>query len=161
MAWEARVKAAILKWKNIRQRMLASGMVEGAIDASNIELHRPRGGGGELNMHNEQIEGAKIFLPPPGSGPASVFTDEEMALIDPEIRQSLGLLSNEARARIKSHLQTVMALGNPAPAADSARGEPERGQQRAAAPAKPAGSSPIDQAALRARLESKLGEKKE
>ena len=72
MSWEDRAKPAVLAWKKLRLRALTTGMISDresgdfrfARDVANIERLRRAGGSGELNMHNEQIPGARIYLPP-------------------------------------------------------------------------------------------------
>jgi len=65
--WEGRKKKDVLKWKNLRLRMHATGMLDmlkDSSDVANIELYRPVGGPQELNMVGEQIAGTDIHLPP-------------------------------------------------------------------------------------------------
>lgn len=65
--WEERQLHNILEWKNIKLRMLSSGMIDGPADArdvANVETLRPTYSAQELAMHGEQIVGKTISLPP-------------------------------------------------------------------------------------------------
>lgn len=103
--WEAKTKVLyVLPWKALRCRLHASGISESHLadqrDISNIEMYRPKGGSGELPMDNAQIPGKDYYLPPPNAGPAVIFSDDDLALLernDPELRESIALLSNDAR----------------------------------------------------------------
>lgn len=65
--WEGQNKGKILRWKNLRLRMHAAGMLDEvatATDVANLERFRPAGGSHELNMDNALIDGKSIHLPP-------------------------------------------------------------------------------------------------
>jgi hypothetical protein len=84
-AWEARNKPKVLKWKNLRLRLHASGETFGGLerDVANIEVYRPRGGAGELSMDNAQIPGKSIYIP--GNVEVrNVMSDDEREGIDAE-----------------------------------------------------------------------------
>jgi len=92
MAWEKRNKKNILRWKNMRLRMHATGMLpdhasDAPSDIANIETFRPSGGPGELNLDNCQIPGARYYFPgqiEPGNvadGDAKARWDQETAEI--------------------------------------------------------------------------------
>jgi len=113
-AWDDRNKTAVLMWKHLRRRLHATGISDARLadegDISNVERYRPTGGSAELNMHNEQIEGRSQFGPVPGAGPAVVFTEPELTklrLVDPELSQHLGTLTNEQRQMIADVLRGV------------------------------------------------------
>jgi len=112
-AWEKRNKVKILEWRNIRLRRRASGASDDPDDARdicNIEIHRPVGGPGELNMHNEQIPGQKYYLAPAGTEPAVVMSEAEgeiLKAINPELHARIGLLTNEQRAEVLAVLRNV------------------------------------------------------
>ena len=112
-AWEKRNKIKILEWRNIRLRRRASGASDDPDDARdicNIEIHRPVGGPGELNMHNEQIPGQQYYLPPAGTEPAVVMSEAEgeiLKAINPELHARIGLLTNDQRAEVLAVLRNV------------------------------------------------------
>lgn len=104
--WERDNEDDVGEWKNIRRRMLESGMLPGSMSersASNIELYRPAGGSGELNMDNAQIPQARTFY---GLGGRSTpLTDDELAVLKmlaPAIYEKVALLSAEQRDEIKA-----------------------------------------------------------
>lgn len=104
-AWEDRNKPAILEWKNIRLRLHAGGDIKDvprdANDVANMEMFRPSGGLGQMNLDNAQINPPTYYMPPAGAPPATVFTDEDMALLEdlaPDTRNAIIVMSNEARA---------------------------------------------------------------
>jgi hypothetical protein len=106
-SWSDRNKTGILQWKQLRRRLHASGVSKHRLadegDISNIEIYRPEGGPGELNMHNEQIPGKVMSLPPAGAGPATVMSDEQAEMlqsINPELHGKMALLSNDQRAEV-------------------------------------------------------------
>lgn len=113
VAYMKRNKNKILEWKNIRLRRHASGALDYADDArdiANLEVHRPVGGPGELNMHNEQIPGAIIHLPPPNVDPVAVMSEVEGEIIksiNPELHARMALLTNEQRAEVLAVLRNV------------------------------------------------------
>ncbi len=118
MNWEWRNKKKILEWKNIRRRLVASGAHEGkdtgpyTSDIANIELYRPSGGAGELNMHGEQIPGKVIHQSPIGADPVAVLTPErEEALreIEPGLLAKIALLDNEQRAKVFDIIDGIIA----------------------------------------------------
>jgi len=107
MAWQKNTKTKVAQWKNIRRRLHASGISEHRLadegDVSNIEMFRPRGGSGEMNMDNAQIEGKNCRLPPPGAGPVAIMNEKDagiLAEINPELLAAMGTLTNEQRAGV-------------------------------------------------------------
>lgn len=117
MAWSRRHKADVLRWKQLRRRLHASGISEHRQadegDISNIELFRPVGGSQELSMDNAQIPQTKtIYQAPPGAGPAVVMSDEQAALlksIDPEVHVKMALLDNATRAAVLEFIDGQIA----------------------------------------------------
>ena len=118
MRWEKRNKEDILRWKNVRLRQHASGLLDElpeATDIANLERFRPQGGAQELNMHSEQIPGRIQHGPTPGAGPAVVFSDQEtetLKVLDPELHDRLALMTNEHRALVKSMLRHLPGDSN-------------------------------------------------
>ena len=112
-AWEKRNKVKILEWRNIRLRRRASGASDDPDDARdicNIEVHRPAGGPGELNMHNEQISGQEYYLPPAGSPPAVVMSEAESEILkalNPELHARMALLDEAQRTEVLAVLRNV------------------------------------------------------
>jgi len=113
MQWEARNKADIGEWKNIRRRMMASGAVESSVsDASvaNVEMLRPSGGH-QLSMDGAQIPVAKTYYGL--GGRSSTFTDEELVLLEkvaPRLKEMIALLSADQRDEIKTSLQAEAVI---------------------------------------------------
>ena len=104
-SWEARNKAAILEWKNVRLRLHAGGDIKDvprdANDIANMEMYRPSGGVGQMNLDNAQINPPTFFLPPVGVEPSTVFSDDDMDLLaelSPDTRNAIIVMTNEARA---------------------------------------------------------------
>lgn len=104
--WEQRHEGDIAEWKNIRRRMLASGMLPDSLSersASNYEMYRPAGGSGELNMDNAQIPQTRTFY---GLGGRSTpFTDDELSVLKilaPGIYDKVALMSADQRDEVKA-----------------------------------------------------------
>jgi hypothetical protein len=124
--WEKAKKNAVLKWKQVRRRLHATGVsvdrLSDESDISNIEMYRPAGGPQELSMDNAQIPVQRtVHLPPVGAGPTAVMSDEDGELLgrlDPELRESMAVLDNDARARVLEYVRSIKD-GVP-PAADAA-----------------------------------------
>jgi hypothetical protein len=119
MQWENRHENNIGEWKNIRRRMLMSGMLPSAmseLSASNIEMFRPVGGSGELNMDNAQIPQTRTFYGLGGrSSPMTERELELLKLLAPEIYEKVTLLTADQRDEVK----TAIAEHEPAIAATS------------------------------------------
>lgn len=110
--WEQKHEADIGEWKNIRRRQLESGMLPSSMSersASNIELYRPAGGSGEMNMDNAQIPQTRTFY---GLGGRSTpFTDDELAVLKvlaPAIYEKVALLSADQRDEVKAAIADVV-----------------------------------------------------
>ncbi len=107
--WEKEHKCHVLEWKNIIRRLAESGHIPEGVkageDLANVERLRPVGGAHQLSMDNAQIEGTQYHMV---ESPRSVvFNDSELdqlAEIDPEIRDGLITASPEVRAGIKQFL---------------------------------------------------------
>ncbi len=115
-SWSDRNKTSVLQWKQLRRRLHASGISSHRLsdegDISNIEMYRPEGGPGELNMHNEQIPGKIMNLPPAGAGPAAVMSAEQAEMLketNPELHGKMALLSNDQRAEVLGLVDNLMA----------------------------------------------------
>jgi hypothetical protein len=108
MNFEVRHEGNIGEWKNIRRRMLLSGMLPSAmseLSASNIEMFRPAGGSGELNMDGAQIPQARTFHGLGGrSAPLSDRELELLRLLSPEIYSKIILLTADQRDEVKAAL---------------------------------------------------------
>lgn len=109
IAWSRNKKKDVLKWKNLRRRLHASGISEHRLadegDISNIEMYRPDGGSGEMNMDNAQITGKDLHIPSFDNGLPTVLSDSEITKvkeIDPDI--NLAVLDNEQRAAVKEFI---------------------------------------------------------
>ncbi|MCP4900119.1 MAG: hypothetical protein GY906_24375 [bacterium] len=126
--WDRLKKKSVLEWKTLCRRLHASGISphkhsDGA-DVSNIERYRPTEASHELNMDNAQIPGAQIHLPPPGTPPAVVITEDDMAklrAIDPEIAAKIGLASAEQRAQMLDILNGTSTERAPRPKTTKAK----------------------------------------
>jgi hypothetical protein len=111
MQWEGRNKAKIAEWKNIMRRLWASNAVPSSVSdgsVANIEMHRPRGGAGELSMDGAQIPRTVTYS---GLGGRSVpFSDEQLAFLAkfyPGIHSQLPLMSADSRDEVKTALAEV------------------------------------------------------
>lgn len=98
MRWEKANKPKILEWKNLQLRLKP-----GERDAANLERHRPTGS--TLNMDGAQIQGKNFFMPAT-TGPAVVFSDEQLAYL-----KAMGfepaLMSNGERQVVKNHISGI------------------------------------------------------
>lgn len=118
--WDARTKPSILEWKNIRLRLHAGGnikdMPRDANDVANIEMFRPAGGPGELNMDNTQITPPSFYLPPAGSAQAVVFSEDDLVLLgelSPASRDRLIVMNNEDRVATMDVLRHFRSEAEP------------------------------------------------
>ncbi len=116
-AWQRNTKTAVAQWKNLRRRLHASGISEHRLsdegDVSNIEMYRPVGGSGEMNMDNAQIAGKDYRLPPPGAGPVAIMSDKDAEVLgqtNPELLAAMGTLSNDQRAEVLEMVRTITRL---------------------------------------------------
>jgi hypothetical protein len=133
-AWQKHTKEKVLQWKHLRRRLHATGISEHRLadegDISNVEMFRPVGGSGEMNMDNAQIPGAMMKLPPAGAGPASVMSDEQAEVlkdVNPELHDRMALLSNEQRAEVLALADNLIAMSVKSPVVDSAfEAEPKK-----------------------------------
>lgn len=109
LKWIRRTGKLAQQWKNLRLRLGASGHdfgngIDGdAHNLANLELYRPDGGAGELNMVNEQIEGLDFH----GGNQTVVFSTEEMLAIKeefPEVYAKMAFLEPEQRELIKQQI---------------------------------------------------------
>lgn len=119
LAFEKKHKANIAEWQNIRRRLLASGDLPENLSersASNIEMFRPAGGSGEMNMDNAQVPQARSFH---GLGGRSTpFSDEELAVLKilaPSIYNRLALLSAEDRDELRGAIADEAAAPESGP----------------------------------------------
>lgn len=116
MAWEARNKSAIMEWKNIRLRLLASGAlgdVTHAADVANVELFRPTSSSQELDLSTAQIVRPTHHIPRDAVS-AVVISDEEIAKIKelaPEVADKLALMTADLRAQVKDLVGQIMQAG--------------------------------------------------
>lgn len=117
--WEAAQKDNVLRWKGHCRRLHASGIADGRLDdagdISNVEMFRPVGGSGEMNMDNAQIPGTAYHLPPSGAAPGVIFTEDEktaLEAIDPELRDMLVTADNAMRHKIKTILRGIPESGH-------------------------------------------------
>ena len=97
--WESRNKAKILEWKNLQLRLTAGS---GDREVANLERHRPTAS--TLNMDNAFIQGKNFFMPET-SGPAVVFSDEQIAVlrkVSPVLADQLAMMSNQERQEVKN-----------------------------------------------------------
>lgn len=75
LAWEKANKARLQEYKYIQLRLNAG---TDDPDVANFEKFRPRGGSGELNMHNTIMpSGQTIHLPPGGIEIKNIMPEEE------------------------------------------------------------------------------------
>jgi len=113
MQWEARNKADIAEWKNIRRRLMASGAVESSVSdgsVANVEMLRSSGGH-QLSMDGAQIPVAKTYYGL--GGRSSTFSDEELVLLEkvaPRLKEMIALLSADQRDEIKTSLQAEAVI---------------------------------------------------
>lgn len=112
IAFEQKHEGNILEYKNIQKRLLAAGALPSAMSersAANIEMFRPAGGSGEMNMDNAQIPVTRTFY---GLGGRSTpFTDDELAVLKvlaPAIYEKVALLSADQRDEVKAAIADVV-----------------------------------------------------
>lgn len=121
LKWERENKQNILEWKNIRLRLHNGGHlneIPEARDVANFEQYRPADASHELNMHNMQISGKDYYLPPTGSGPVAVMSDEQadvLKQVNPELFSKMAMLSNDQRAEILNMVNHYISLPEEVP----------------------------------------------
>jgi len=105
LAWEKRNKLRILEWKNIQLRLKP-----GEQESANLERHRPVVG--SMNLDNAFVERKMFHNIEQVSGPAVVFSDEELVglgALSAEDHARAASMSNEERAVWKRVIQTFLA----------------------------------------------------
>lgn len=113
IAFETKHEDNILEYKNIQKRLLAAGALPSGMSersAANIEMFRPAGGSGELNMDNAQIPVTRTISL--GANRSSTLNERELEIIKllaPDIYDKLALLTSDQRDSLKT------ALAAPAP----------------------------------------------
>lgn len=116
--WEQKHEARIGEWKNIRRRMLAGGMLPGSMSersASNVEMYRPAGGSGELNMDNAQIPQVRTISL--GQNRSSTLSERDIdiiRLLAPDVYEKLALLSADQRDDLKAAIGEGQPIVDPA-----------------------------------------------
>ncbi|MCK5608332.1 hypothetical protein KAR91_41000, partial [Candidatus Pacearchaeota archaeon] len=127
--WEKRNKSDILAWKNIRLRMGASGVdfegmgTQGA-NIANLELYRPSGGAGELNMDDQIVKSQDYHNLMQVTGETVAFDADDFVLIKqhfPKVFPKLAFLDNDQRSVLKAQLLDL----DGAPAPESAEDTPD------------------------------------
>lgn len=116
-AWEKRVKAKMNEWKHLRLRLNA-GTTDP--DVANFERYRPSES--TLNMHNPLISGKQFFMPTT-SGPAVMFTEEQLAFLReaaPEVAERLASMTNAQRAEVRDLAETGLGFSAEAPTTPAA-----------------------------------------
>ncbi len=134
VAWNNRSKTKVLRWKQLKRRLHATGISEHRLadegDISNIEMFRPAGGAQELSMDNAQIPVKAIMkMPPPGAGPAAVMSGEQaeaLESISPEIYAKMAMLTNSQRGDILEIIDRELAGAGEAQEAPSRSGRPAK-----------------------------------
>lgn len=106
IAFESKHEGNILEYKNIQKRLLAAGALPSGMSersAANIEMFRPAGGPGEMNMDNAQIPVTRTISL--GANRSSTLNEREIEIIKllaPDIYEKLALLSSEQRDDLKA-----------------------------------------------------------
>lgn len=114
IGWERRNKEHVLEWKNVRRRLLMSEAIDAPIDSrdiANIEMFRPFGGTGEMNLHNQQITPTDYHMPPNGpaiSRPFSTKEVEALRALSPELVEKLAVADTEVREEIRAVLEKAL-----------------------------------------------------
>jgi len=109
MAWEARNKADIIRWKNVQRRLHKSGDTSGSYedpDASNIERFRPAGGVDELLMHGTAITGKQFYMPDKIEIKNTMSDDERVSQAD-EMYTTVKEMADKGDAQAKRILPQV------------------------------------------------------
>jgi hypothetical protein len=132
IAWQARTKKAVQRFKHIALRLMAGGDVPDSLrntgDVANIERLRPLKTVNQLAMDGAQIaKKSDIHI---GDDPAGtvLFSEAEMALlgeIAPAVVGALGVMDNATRAGIKDMLARAM----PADASSSGASEEAKAEK--------------------------------
>lgn len=102
-SWEKRNKESILKWKNLRLRMHAAGMLGNlpadATDVANVETFRPVGGSRELSMDHAQIPQTRDFHFPHQIASHNHASDEDRDRWESETLELLALGASQNKPR--------------------------------------------------------------
>ncbi|MGE0289527.1 MAG: hypothetical protein AB7I42_26060 [Bradyrhizobium sp.] len=112
--WETRNKAKILRWKNLRLRMHAAGMLDSiasATDVANLERYRPHGGAQELNMDNALVQAKGVFLPNGPIAARNVMSEEDRAAM---LQRDAELAATVAKATVDRLLEIQATAPPPA-----------------------------------------------
>jgi hypothetical protein len=114
ISWEKRTEKAVLRYKHIGLRLLATGAVpdnmKHGTDISSVERLR------KLDGDNDSMEGAQIpkvrdYHIGRDVARSVIFKDEEIAIVqqmDPEIAEQLAVLDADQRAIVKKHIQDLL-----------------------------------------------------
>lgn len=109
LEWERKNIRAIEEWQNIRRRLHVGSDDP---DIASIERYRPVTS--TMPMHDTQIQGKMMFMPPPGVGQATVFSDEQIAMLralNPQLADQICLLNNVQRMEVKEVLSQAQIDG--------------------------------------------------
>ena len=109
LKWERENGAKIEEWQNIRRRLYVGSDDP---DIASIERYRPVTS--TMSMHDVQIPGKLMFMPPPGVGPATVFSDEQIEMLrtlDPELADKIAMLTNVQRMEVKEVISKAQLDG--------------------------------------------------
>ncbi len=139
-AWDSKYKATVLRWKQIRRRLHASGISEHRQadegDISNVEMYRPVGGSAEMSLDNAQIPGKIMKLPPAGAALPAVMSEADRAIlqeINPELLDRMATFDNEQRASVLDlvrHYATLSSEGEAGAGAAQVRANPVQPKKR-------------------------------
>lgn len=124
-AWERKNMRRIEEWQNIQRRLNAENEDR---ESASIEQFRPVQS--TMNMHNALIPGKQFFLPPFGAGAPVTFNEDQLALLrvlNPQLADMLGTLSNADRAKVKE----TLGIGMSERAKDGKRGVEKREAMKA------------------------------
>jgi hypothetical protein len=109
LAWERKNIAKVEEWQNIRRRLYVGSDDP---DIASIERYRPVTS--TMPMHDTQIQGKIMFMPPPDVGQAAVFSDEQIEMLrslDPELADKIAMLTNVQRQEVKEVLSKAQMDG--------------------------------------------------
>lgn len=112
--WEKTNKPLIQEWQNLQRRLHAGSDDH---EVASIETFRPTGS--TMNMDGALIAGKQFHFGPIDAGLPVTFNQEQLALLrvlNPQLADMLGTLSNRARADVKDALGAGIGLAEPSPA---------------------------------------------
>jgi hypothetical protein len=115
ISWEKRTEKAVLRYKHIALRLLATGAVPDNLkhgnDIGSVERLRPLEDSTDPSMEGAQIPKTTDYHFGADVANSVLFNDAEIAAaneLDPEIAGALAIMDSDQRAILKKHIQELL-----------------------------------------------------